>query len=90
VQKDIFERIINFLLGASWAILLLGALFTFKIFLVLGLGLALFTTILFILFSLIMILILDAFSIHRERLAQSKKQTELLEKIYSQKSEQND
>ena len=90
MQKDIFERIINFLLGASWAILLLGALFTFKIFLVLGLGLALFTTILFILFSLIMILILDAFSIHRERLVQSKKQTELLEKIYSQKSEQND
>lgn len=83
MQKDIFERIISFLLGASWAIVLFGALITFKVFMVLGLGLALFLTILYILLSLITILALDAFSINRQRLVESKKQTEILEKIYS-------
>lgn len=83
MQKDIFDRIISFLLGASWAIVFFGALITFKIFMVLGFGLALFATILFIIFSLLIILALDAFSINRQRLAESKKQTELLEKIYS-------
>lgn len=90
MQKDIFDRIISFLLGASWAIVLFGALITFKIFMVLGFGLALFATILFIIFSLLIILALDAFSINRQRLAESKKQTELLEKIYSGNSEIND
>ncbi len=83
MQKDIFDRIISFLLGASWAIVLFGALITFKIFMVLGFGMAFFITILFVILSLLVILSLDAFSINRQRLIESKKQTELLEKIYS-------
>ncbi len=83
MQKDVFDRIINFLLGASWAIVLLGALIIFKTFLVLGLGLSIFITTLYIFVSLFMILALDAFSINRQRLIEEKKQTKLLEKIYS-------
>jgi hypothetical protein len=83
MQKDIFERIINFLLGASWAIVLFGALIVFKIFFVLGLGLSIFITTLYIFISLFMILALDAFSINRQRLIEEKKQTKLLEKIYA-------
>ena len=83
MQKDIFDRIISFLLGASWAIVLFGALITFKTFLILGLGLSLFITILFIIVSLFMILALDAFAVHREKLKEAKKQTKLLEKIYA-------
>ena len=83
MQKDKFDRIISFLLGASWAIVLFGALITFKLFSVLGLGLSLFITVIFIVVSLFMIIGLDAFSINRQRLAESKKQTKLLEKIYS-------
>lgn len=83
MQKDIFDRIISFLLGASWAIVLLGALIVFKTFLVLGLGLSIFITTLYIFISLFMILALDAFSINRQRLIEEKKQTKLLEKIYS-------
>jgi len=90
VQKDIFDRIISFLLGASWAIVLLGALITFKIFIILGLGLAIFITILFVILSLLIILALDAFSINRQRLYESKKQTELLEKIYTSQIEVKD
>ena len=83
MQKDIFDRIISFLLGASWAIVLFGALITFKIFIILGFSLALFITILFIIVSLLIILALDAFSVNREKLVEIKKQTELLEKIYA-------
>ena len=90
MQKDIFDRIISFLLGASWAIVLFGALITFKIFIVLGLGLSLFITILFIIISLFIILALDAFMVNKQRLTEAKKQTELLEKIYALQIEVKD
>ena len=83
MQKDIFDRIISFLLGASWAVVLFGALITFKVFIFLGLSLSLFITILFIIISLFMVLALDAFSVNRQRLAEAKKQTKLLEEINS-------
>ncbi|OHE12532.1 MAG: hypothetical protein A2525_11010, partial [Sulfurimonas sp. RIFOXYD12_FULL_36_11] len=75
--------IVSFLLGASWAIVLFGALITFQLFLFLGYSLALFITITFVVISLFLILALDAFSINREKFYEIKKQTELLEKIYS-------
>ena len=83
MQKDIYERIISFLLGASWAVVFFGALLTFKTFVVLGLGVSLFFTIIYIIVSLFMILLLDAFMVNKQRLAESKKQTKLLEKIYA-------
>jgi len=83
MQKDKFDRIISFLLGASWAIVVFGALITFKLFLFLGFSLALFITVIFIVNSLFMILALDAFAVNRQKLQEAKKQTELLEKIYS-------
>jgi len=83
MQKDIFERITSFLLGASWAIVLLGALIVFKTFLILGLALSLFLTLLYIFISLFLVLLLDAFLVNKQRLAEAKKQTKLLEKIYS-------
>ena len=87
MQKDKFDRIISFLLGASWAIVVFGALITFKLFLFLGFSLSLFITVLFIVISLFMILALDAFAINRQKLQETKKQTELLEKIYFKFSE---
>jgi len=83
MQKEKFDRIVSFLLGASWAIVLFGALITFQLFLFLGYSFALFITITFVVISLFLILALDAFSINREKFYEIKKQTELLEKIYS-------
>ena len=83
MQKDRFDRMIDFLLGASWAIVVFGALIIFNIFLFLGFPLSLFLTISFVVVTLFMILTLDAFVINRKRLEEAKKQTELLEKIYS-------
>ena len=81
MQKDKFDRIISFLLGASWAIILFGALIIFKLFIFLGFSFAIFLTIFFVLISLFMVLALDAFSINRQRLIEAKKQTKLLEKL---------
>jgi len=83
MQKDMYSRIISFLLGASWAVVIFGALVTFKIFIVFGLVIALFSTLIFIILSLFLILTLDAFEVNKQRLEESKKQTKLLEKIYS-------
>ena len=82
MQKDLYERLINFLFGASWGILLFGALFTFKTLLVFGLPVALFSGLLFILFMLMVILLLDALSVHKQKLKELEKQTEILEKIF--------
>jgi len=81
MQKDKFDRIISFLLGASWAIVILGALIIFKSFILLGIPLAIFLTILYIITSLFMILALDAFAVNRQRLEEARKQTKILEEI---------
>ena len=81
MQKDIYDRIIGFLQGASWAIVLIGAYFTFKFTLPFGLPFGIFFTILYIILSLILILIIDAFSVNRKKLDELKKQTQLLEKL---------
>jgi hypothetical protein len=80
-KDDIFLKIINFLLGASWAIVLFGAILTFKIFLFSGVLLAIFFTIFYIFFSLFFVLLLDALVVNKKRLEELKKQTELLEKL---------
>ncbi|QOP43833.1 hypothetical protein FJR45_07660 [Sulfurimonas sediminis] len=84
MQKDIYEKIISFLLGASWAIVLFGALFTFKIFINFGIVIAIFTTMVYIFIALFLILAIDAFLVNKQRLQEAKKQTKLLEKIYTQ------
>ena len=81
MQKDKFDRIISFLLGASWGIVLFGALITFNLVSFLGPPLSIFVTIIFVVISMFMILALDAFSINRQRLEESKKHTKLLEDI---------
>ncbi len=83
MQKDIYEKIIGFLLGASWAIVLFGALLTFKIFINFGFIIAIFATLVFIFISLFLILTIDAFLVNKQRLQEAKKQTKLLEKLYT-------
>ena len=82
MQKDIFDRIISFLLGASWGIILFGALSIFTISLFhFGFTIAFLILIGFIIVSLFLVLILDALHINKLRLKEEKKQTQLLEKL---------
>jgi len=87
MQKDIYDRIISFLLGASWGIIFFGAYLTFKTSISFGTAYAVFFTILFIIISLFLILMLDAFAVNKERLEEAKKQTELLEKIFQKETQ---
>ena len=81
MKRNIFDKIISFLLGTSWAFIVLGAFIIFKIFLFMGVGSALFFTILYIILGLFFVLLLETMLSYKERLAESKKQTQLLEEI---------
>jgi len=86
MQKDKYDKIIGFLQGASWAVVLFGAYFTFKFSFSFGLSFSLFLTIVYIFISLFLVLLLDALSVNRERLLEAKRQTKILEEIALQKS----
>ncbi|MDA3946992.1 MAG: hypothetical protein PF439_09980 [Helicobacteraceae bacterium] len=81
MKRSIFDKIISFLLGISWTFIVLGAYIVFKIFLFMGVASALFLSILYIIFGLFIILLLETMLTYRERLDESKKQTELLQEI---------
>jgi len=83
MQKDLYDKIISFLQGVSWGIILFGTFLVFKNTMLFGIVIAIFSTLLFIIVSLFLLLTLDSFSINRQRLEEAKKQTSLLEKIYS-------
>lgn len=81
MKRSVFDNIISFLLGISWAFIVLGAYIVFKIFLFMGVGSALFFSILYIVLGLFFILLLETMLTYKERLTESKKQTQLLEEI---------
>jgi hypothetical protein len=87
MKQDSFDRVLNFLLGASWAFIILGALLTFKFFAIFGTSSGIFASFVYIFFSLFFVLLLDAFIVNRKKLQETKKQTKLLEKIASKLEE---
>ena len=81
MKRSLFDKITSFLLGISWAFIVLGAFIIFKIFFFMGVSSALFFSILFVIFGLFLILLLETMLSYRERLDESKKQTQLLQEI---------
>ena len=81
MKRSVFDKIISFLLGISWAFIVIGAFIIFKLFFFMGVSAALFFSILFIIFGLFLVLLLETMLSYRERLDESKKQTQLLEEI---------
>jgi len=78
MKKSLFETILSFLLGISWAFLILGSALTFKTFIDLGLFTSLFATIIFIFVTLFCILLLEMMNLYREGHEEKRKQTKLL------------
>jgi len=78
LKKSLFETLLSFLLGTSWAVLVLGGLLTFKTFLDLGIFTAVFATIIFIFITLFFILVLESMNVFRESFDEKRKQTRLL------------
>jgi len=78
MSKSLFETLLSFLLGISFAFLILGSVLTFKTFLDLGLFAAIFSTIIFAFITLFFILILETMNLYREGHEEKRKQTKLL------------
>jgi large-conductance mechanosensitive channel len=81
MKKTSFETILSFLLGVSWAFLLLGAILIFQYFLDFGIASAVFSTIAFIFVSLFFILLLEAINLYRDGHEEKIRQTKLLLEI---------
>jgi len=81
MKRSTFDAILSFLLGTSWAFIIIGAWGTFNLFSFLGFAPAIFIAIFFILFGLFGILLLEALLIYRQRHEEQLKQTKLLEEI---------
>ena len=78
MKKNLFETLLSFLLGISFAFLVIGSAITFKTFLDFGLFPAIFSTIIFIFVTLFFILILETMNLYREGHEEKRKQTKLL------------
>ena len=78
MKKSLFETLLSFLLGTSWAVLILGSLLTFKTFLDLGVFTAIFATIVFIFTTIFFILVLETMNVFRDGHEEKRKQTKLL------------
>ena len=85
ITKHTSIKIINFLQGASYGFILIGTLVFFKSFLFLGIATALFFSLIFIFVSIFMVLLLDVIKLQYIKLDELKKQSELLEKLVSNK-----
>ncbi len=80
-KKPIFELLVNFLLGVSWATALLGAFFAFETFYSFGLFTALISAIIGSLTGLIFVILLEVVSLNINNFKENQKQSKLLENI---------
>ena len=87
-KKNFAVTIINIFLGASWAILVLFALFSFKLYEHHGLFIALSASVIGLFLGMLLILIFETLLAQFEKIEESKKQTKLLEEINSKLDKQ--
>ncbi len=81
MQLRTFDMILSFLLGVSWAFLILGAFITYTMFSFLGVLSASVFTFFFVFIALFIIAVLEAILMYRKNFDEKRKQTKLLEEI---------
>ncbi len=81
MQLRTFDTILSFLLGMSWAFVILGAFLTYSTFSFLGFLPAIVFTFIFIFIAFILILLLEALLMYRKNFDEKRKQTQVLEEI---------
>jgi len=81
MKPSTFNALLSFLIGASWAFLIIGAWVTFQSFLFLGIIPSLMFTFIFIFVALFIILALEAISLSRERNEIMKEHTQSIEEL---------
>lgn len=83
LKTHILSRLVNFLLGVAWAIVVIGAISTFFYFLKVNFLIAILSAILGAVPGLLIVLFLEYLMLKSEKLEELKKQTELLTKLNS-------
>ncbi len=83
MKRGTFDTLLSFLLGFAWALLFIGSWLVFKITALLGLPIAFLSTLLFLFWMLVCILLLEGLNIYKERADLLKEQTRLLHRIIS-------
>jgi len=78
MRKNLFETILSFLLGSSWAVLVMGAVFIFQTFHEISLSYSIIFSIVYVFIVLFFILILEMMNIYRDSYDEKRKQTKLL------------
>ena len=81
MKHSLAETIISFLLGASWALVFLGAGLLFWSFLPFGLIIALMAGIVGSLFGLFLVVMLELASLQFEKYRELKRQTKMIDSI---------
>ena len=90
MRRTIAESIVNFLLGAAWAIVLLGATLLFWSFLPFGFVIAVMAGIVGSLFGFSLVVLLEVATLQFEKYREMKRQTELLRAIHQHLKESDD
>ena len=81
MRRTIAETIVSFLLGAAWAVVVLGAALLFWSFLPFGLVVATMAGLVGSLFGLVLVVLLEVAALQFEKLRLMRRQTTLLEEI---------
>ncbi|WP_457597257.1 hypothetical protein [Hydrogenimonas sp.] len=82
MRRTLVETVLNFLLGAAWAIVMLGALLLFWSFWPFGIVIALMAGVVGSLFGLFLVVLLEVAALQFEKMRELRHQTRLLEKIH--------
>ena len=82
-QRLRFEKLLSFVQGASWALALAGAVYTFLFFSPFGILFASMIALLCFLVGFFFVVMCELVSIQLEKLEETKKQTRLLEHLLS-------
>ena len=81
LSSPLLSLLVNFLLGASWALAFVGATTVFFSFIDLNLFYAIFGTFLGALPGLFFVLLIEYFLMRKEKLRELRRQTKLLEEL---------
>lgn len=81
MRQTLAETIISFLLGAAWALVLLGAIFLFWSFLPFGVVIALMAALVGSIFGLLSVVLLEVAALQFEKMRELRRQTKILEAI---------
>ncbi len=81
MQLRTFDTLLSFMLGASWAFIIIGALVTYSTFSFLGWLPALFITFIFLFIAFLIVLLLETLMMFRKNFDEKREQTRLLKEI---------